>query len=142
MRRPHKVRPHEVFISHAHQDRAFVAKLIKVLQKHQIKYWYSPKHIVGAQQWHDEIGKALARCDWFLVILSPHAVKSKWVGHECLYALNDDRYAERIVPVLYQECRWKKLSWTLKGLQWVNFTQDYQTACSDLLKIWGIRVET
>ena len=100
MRRPDRVIPHEVFISHAHEDGAFVANLIKVLQRHRIKYWFSPKHIVAAQQWHDEIGKALARCDWFLVVLSPHAVKSKWVRHECLYALNDDRYAGSIVPVL------------------------------------------
>jgi len=120
----------------------FVAKLIKLLQRHRIHFWYSPKHVVGAQQWHDEIGKALERCDWFLLVLTPHAVKSKWVGHECMYALNDDRYAGRIVPVLCKECKWKQLSWTLKGLQWVDFRRDYQTACRDLLKIWGIRVKT
>ena len=117
MRGSGKRRPREVFISHAHQDRRFVAKLIKLLQRHRIEYWYSPKHIVGAQQWHDEIGKALTRCDWFLLVLSPYAVKSKWVGHEYVYALDDERYAGRIVPVLYKECKWKKLSWTLKGLQ-------------------------
>lgn len=140
MRRPEKVRPKEVFVSHAHQDRAFVAKLIKLLQTYRIKYWYSPKHIVGAQQWHDEIGKALARCDWFLLVLSPHAVKSNWVRRECLYALNDDRYAGRIVPVLYKDCRWKKLSWTLKGLQWEDFRQEYHDACRDLLRTWNIQI--
>ena len=77
MRGPEKRRPREVIISHAHQDRRLVAKPTKLLQMHRIEYWYSPKHILGAQQWHDEIGTALARCDWFLLVLSPHAVKSK-----------------------------------------------------------------
>src|SRR6185436_5919073 len=132
-------RPREVFISHAHQDRAFVVKLTALLQRHRVKYWYSPKHIVGAQQWHDEIGKALARCDWFLIVLSPNAVKSKWVGHEYFYALNDDRYAGRIVPVLFKSCKWKTLSWTLRKFQWVDFRRDFQPACGDLLKVWALR---
>jgi hypothetical protein len=138
MRPPRLRRPKEVFVSHAHQDRAFAAKLTKTLQQHGIMYWYSPKHIVGAQQWHDEIGKALARCDWFVVVLSPRAVKSKWVAHEYFYALQEDRYANRILPLLYKKCDWKALSWTLKRFQWVDFRQDYQKACRELLKTWGL----
>ncbi|MBI2925103.1 MAG: toll/interleukin-1 receptor domain-containing protein [Verrucomicrobia bacterium] len=139
MRQPRRRRPQEVFISHAHQDRAFVATLTLFLHRHGIGYWYSPKHIVGAQQWHDQIGKALARCDWFLVVLSPSAVKSKWVGHEYFYALDDDRYAGRIVPVFYKRCNWKRLSWTLRRYQWVDFTKPYDLACRDLLRAWGLR---
>ena len=135
-----KARPREIFISHAHQDRAFVVKLTQSLQRQRLKYWYSPKHIVGAQQWHDEIGKALARCDWFLIVLSPSSVKSKWVGHEYLYALDDDRYKGRIVPVLFKTCQWKTLSWTLRKFQWVDFRQDYRAACRDLLKVWERRI--
>jgi hypothetical protein len=79
-------------------------RLTGLLDRHHIKYWYSPKHIVAAQQWHDEIGSALERCDWFLLVLSPAAVRSKWVGHEYFFALNDNRYAGKIVPVLFKKC--------------------------------------
>jgi hypothetical protein len=130
--------PREVFISHAHQDRIFIAKLTRIFRRHNIKYWYSPKHIVGGQQWLDEIGNALARCDWFLVVLSPHAARSKWVQYECSYALNDNRYTKRIVPVLHKSCNWRRLSWTLKAFQWVNFRQNHQAATRDLLKTWGL----
>ena len=140
MRRIKRMRPKEVFISHAHQDRKFVAKLTELLRNHGIRYWYSARHILGAQQWHDEIGKALARCDWFMVVLSPHAVKSEWVRHECLYALNDTRYVGRIVPVLYKKCRWRRLSWTLRAFQWVDFSDDTDSARRDLLRTWGIHV--
>jgi hypothetical protein len=32
---------------------------------------YAPHAVVAAAQWHDEIGRALARCDWFIVLLTP-----------------------------------------------------------------------
>jgi hypothetical protein len=41
------------------------------------------------------------------------------------------------VPLLYKKCQWKKLSWTLKGFQWVSFKKDYQVLASDLLKALG-----
>ncbi len=95
---------------------------------------------MGAQKWYDEIGKALADCDWFLLVLSPHAIKSKWVKHEYLYALSDDRFEGKIVPVIYKKCAWKKRFWTLQSLQWISFEQDYKIGLRDLVKIWGVRL--
>jgi hypothetical protein len=132
--------PTEVFLSHSATDRALADRVAALLRHHGIPVWYSATNILGAQQWHDQIGKALARCDWFLVVLSPSAVKSKWVGHEYFYALNDDRYAGRIVPVLYKPCNWKRLSWTLRQYQWVDFTKHHDLACRGLLRTWGLRV--
>ena len=68
--------PTEVFIAHSSFDRAFANELTTVLQRHGIPFWYSQRNIVGAQQWHDEIGAALHRCDWLLVLLSPSSVDS------------------------------------------------------------------
>jgi hypothetical protein len=129
--------PSEVFLSHSSQDRAFVKKLAKVLERHGVPFWYSATHILGAQEWHDEIGKALARCDWFLLVLSPHSVKSKWVKRELIYALEVDRYKERILPVLRKPCDHEGLSWTLAGFQFVDFSGDFDKACRLLLRRWG-----
>lgn len=74
--------PREVFLSHAAQDRKFATRLSKLLKHHRVAVWYSRKNLRGAQQWHDEIGKALERCDWFLLVLSPDSVKSMWVKRE------------------------------------------------------------
>ena len=68
--------PTEVFVSHSHVDQEFAERLVGVLRRHQIPVWYSDTDIQGAQQWHDEIGKALQRCDWFIVVLSPDSVAS------------------------------------------------------------------
>ena len=79
----------------------------------------------------------MTRCDWFLLILSPAAVTSKWVKHELLYALQEKPYEEHIVVVEYQSADYKKLSWTLRNLQWVDFRQDFSDGCRELLRIWG-----
>ncbi|MFW6162147.1 MAG: toll/interleukin-1 receptor domain-containing protein [Planctomycetota bacterium] len=136
----HRTRPPgEAFISHAAEDRGFVRRLARLLADHGVRYWFSEAHILGAQQWHDQIGLALARCEWFLLVLSPAAVKSKWVKRELLYALQDDRYLERIVPILWRPCDAEELSWTLASFQWVDFTRDFRRASCDLLRIWGFR---
>ena len=38
--------------------------------------------------------------DWFLLVLSPQSVRSAWVKHELVYALQASRYRGRIIPVL------------------------------------------
>lgn len=135
---PGTVPPTEVFLSHAVRDRAFVRKILHVLRSHHLPVWYSETNIRGAQQWHDEIGRALARCTWFVVVLSEHSVRSKWVKRELLYALNNDRYNERVVPVLYRTCDDEALSWTLPSFQRVDFTGDFEEGCRELLKVWGL----
>jgi hypothetical protein len=96
---------------------------------------------VGAQQWHDEIGKALARCAWFVVLLTKDSVKSDWVKRELLYALQQKRYGKRIVPVLLEPCELEELSWTLASFQIVDFTQNASEAYRELLRVWGIRYD-
>jgi hypothetical protein len=131
--------PAELFLSHSGLDRAFVDALGQVLDRHGVPYWYSRKSVQGAKQWHDEIGSALDRCDWFLVVLSPAAVASEWVKRELLFALEELRYNGRIVPILHQPCEHKKLSWVLRSLQFVDFSgQPFEAGCRDLLRIWGL----
>ena len=83
--------PAEVFISHSSKDASHVRRIVDVFDRHGVPNWWSDRAILGAQQWHDEIGRALARCDWFVVLLSVNAVASKWVKREVVYALRSER---------------------------------------------------
>jgi len=133
------VLPHEVFLSHANQDRGFVDSLAEVMRRHGLPVWYSQTNILGARQWHDEIGAALRRCDWFLIVLSPQSVDSKWVKRELLYALDHNRYDNKIVPVMYQSCDYEeKLSWTLSIFQMVDFARTIDQGYVDLFRVWGL----
>lgn len=128
---------HEAFLSHASQDHAKARRLRKVLTDHDVSVWFSPHHINGAEQWQDEIGEALARCDWFIVALTPAAVRSMWVKRELQYALSQERYQERIIPLLFKKCDYAALSWTLPQYQVIDFTKEFWTGCEQLLRIWN-----
>jgi hypothetical protein len=117
-------------------------RVAELLRAHGVPVWFSQTNIVGAQQWHDEIGSALNRCDWFAVLLSPEAVSSKWVKQELLFALRNDRYNDHIIPLRYRDCDVMRLSWTLPAFQMIDFSAEFDAGCRDLLRIWGIGLRT
>jgi hypothetical protein len=59
------------------------------------------------------------------------------VGHTSSCTLQENAYDRHIVVVDYQPATWKKLSWTLRSLEWVDFQQDFADGCRKLLRIWG-----
>jgi hypothetical protein len=130
--------PKQVFLSHSAKDKQFVSSLAMVLKRHRVPFWYSKTSLQGAQQWHDEIGKALKKCNWFVLVLTPNSVKSQWVKHELMYALNNKRYKKRIVPLLLKPCKFANLSWTLADFQHIDFTKKRGDGYRALLKTWGI----
>jgi hypothetical protein len=130
--------PYEVFLSYSSSDQEFANSTAEVLRRHGIPVWYSHTNIIGAQQWHDEIGSALQRCDWFALILSPNSVDSMWVKRELLFALDQNRFENRIIPLLFQPCDYTRLSWTLSSFQIIDFTQTLEGACRQLLRVWGL----
>jgi hypothetical protein len=130
--------PHEAFLSHASLDHDFVTGLADALRRHGVPVWYSRTNIMGAQQWHDEIGAALRRCDWFLLVLSPNAVASMWVKRELIFALQQNRFENRIVPLLWQTCDFDRLSWVLPSFQIIDYQGTFEDGCRDLLRLWGL----
>ena len=130
--------PHEAFLSHSSLDHDFVTDLADALRRHGVPVWYSRTNIMGAQQWHDEIGAALRRCDWFLLVLSPNAVASMWVKRELIFALQQNQFENRIVPLLWQACDFDRLSWVLPSFQIIDFQRTFEDGCRDLLRLWGL----
>lgn len=130
--------PKEVFLCHSSSDGDFANEIAELLRRHNVPVWYGPTNIRGGQHWHDEVGEALERCDWFVILLSPHSIESIWVRRELMFALNENRYDKRIVPVVIRACNHRKLSWTLSLRQLVDFTGDLEAGCRALLRIWGI----
>ena len=104
--------PKEIFLSHSSQDENIARSIANTLRNHGVPVWYSPTNIRSAQQFHDEIGKALKRCDWFLLLLTPNSIKSRWVKRELMYALIHGQYEDHIIPVLAADCSYRSLSWT------------------------------
>jgi hypothetical protein len=115
-----------------------VQNLSQVLRDHGVPVWYSGSDILGAQQWHDEIGHALNRCDWFLLVLSPHSVEAMWVQRELMFALRQTRFKNRIVPIMCETCDPGQLSWVLPSLQIIDFIADVDEGYRSLMRVWGL----
>jgi hypothetical protein len=130
--------PKEVFLTHSGLDREFAIKIVELLRRHGVPVWHGPSSIRGSQQWHDEIGDALERCDWFVILLSPDAMRSKWVKRELVFALDEDRYETCFIPVVISAGNYRKFSWAFRSYQLVGFTEDFEKGCRALLRIWGI----
>lgn len=130
----------DAFLSHASPDRKLIERLAPVLEVAGVKYFYSKRHIRGAQQWHDELGAALERCNWFILLLTPNAVRSVWVKRELLYALQASRYRDRIAPLLFADCKVSKLSWTLPAFQYLDFRNRFQKGCESLLQLLEVKM--
>lgn len=74
-------------------------------------------------------------------MLTPDSVKSDWVKRELLFALNDNRYNRRIIPLLLKNCKFSDLSWTLSSFQFADFRKDTEAGYRKLFGLWGIPFE-
>jgi len=64
---------------------------------------------------------------------------SMWVKRELLFALQQDRFENRIIPILLQPCKFDQLScWVLPSFQIIDFEKPLDEGFRDLLKIWGL----
>ena len=124
-------------MSHAHDDAAFADDVAEALAKYGIDAWNAPYEICGSHEWEVKVQDALDRCNWLILVVTPVAMKSKWVRKELSYALHCKRYDGHIVPLVYRECNYHRY-WLLSDLQYVDFTSDFATGCQALLKVWGI----
>ena len=129
--------PAEVFLSHSSEDADMARRVARTLVSHGVPIFLAPSHLIGAQQWQDEVLKALQRCDWFMVLLSPQAVDSVWVRREVAFAPYEKRYRERIIPLTYKPCDMTPVE-CLNLSQKVDFCGNFQSGCRDLLRSWGI----
>jgi hypothetical protein len=133
--------PHEAFLSHSSHDHVMAEQIARVLRAHGVPTYFAPSNLLGAQQWQDEILRALERCDWFIVLLSPAAVTSMWVRREVAQALSDPRYEGKIVPLRWQDCELATLKW-LRPFQMIDFRGSMDDGCRDLLRVWGLGLKS
>lgn len=90
----------KVFISHAQTDDTFVRKVEAGLEKVGLEVWDASREILPGDNWADKIAQALKESEAMVVFLTPDALRSPWVRWEIEYALGEQRYRKRLVPVL------------------------------------------
>jgi len=120
----------KVFISYTHHDQTFAKKLAGELESQGMQVWWDFERLQGGQDWQKEIERALKECDFLLVILTPEAVASEWVGNEVTYA---SRAQKTIIPLRLRKC---EIPIALIKKQYIDFEKQTQNeAIKELIGI-------
>lgn len=77
----------KLFISHSSEDDAFVGKLQQQLTAHGVDGWIDSRQLRGGDVLWPEIAAAIEQASAVVVVVSPSALQSKWVGKELQHAL-------------------------------------------------------
>jgi hypothetical protein len=117
-----------IFISHAHQDSAFAMRLAADLRAAGVIVWIDKTRLYGGDSFDDRIRDAIQSNSKFLLVLSPDAVRSKYVKAEWRLALKKEKI---VVPVLHLPC---EVPWRLDGNQSVDFTSSYDEGFAQLMR--------
>jgi hypothetical protein len=108
----------KVFLSYAHSDRDWARKISEVLEAAGFQVLDPVNALLGGENWSLEIGKALDESQAMVVLISPAAVRSEWVGREIQYALGSERYQDRLIPV--EVTPTADFPWVLRHVQWIR----------------------
>ncbi|MCB8928042.1 MAG: SUMF1/EgtB/PvdO family nonheme iron enzyme [Ardenticatenaceae bacterium] len=123
----------QIFISHAHQDAELAQRLATDLRANDWQTWIAPDSIKPGESWVKAISRGLDESAIFVLVLTPDAVRSRWVEHETNVAISLERSGElAFFPLDVKPCRPPAL-W--RGYQFVSFQNAYQADLANLLKL-------
>lgn len=122
----------KLFFSYARENSDFVLKLAKDLRAEGVDLWLDQLDIAPGERRDKAIQEALENCETLLVILTPDSVVSQNVMDEVSFALEEEKH---VVPILHTNC---EISFRLRRLQRVDFSGDYGTGFTRLVKALNI----
>lgn len=108
----------KVFVSHSSSESDLARDLASRLSAAGFQVWDDDKLLPG-DNWALAVGKAMEESNAMVVLLSPEAVRSRFVSHEIEYALGSPRYRDRLLPVLVRPT--KRIPWILRRLPLIRF---------------------
>ncbi|MCB8926754.1 MAG: SUMF1/EgtB/PvdO family nonheme iron enzyme [Ardenticatenaceae bacterium] len=124
--------PNQIFLSHAGQDAEFAHKLAADLRRHGWEIWIAPDSIRPGEEWVDAINNGLAGSGIFLLVLTPEAIKSRWVYKETNVAINlQNQKLIRLIPLQLKTVNAPPL-W--QDYQWIRFQGAYKNGLELLLR--------
>jgi hypothetical protein len=116
----------KIFLSYSDVDEDFARELSGHLSRAGNEVLDPAQNLIGGQNWHLEIGRALDESDAFVVLVSPEAARSPWQRHEIDYALTQQRFEGRLVPVFLKPT--PEAPWILQKLAHIKGTDPEKVA--------------
>ena len=114
-----------VFISHALEDQLFVRQIARILRNADLEVWDNSEILPG-DNWAAMTSEALEKADVLVVILTTDSVHSAYVKREIAYALGQERFDGRLIPVLADSSVEGEVPWALKSLNVIRLYKNTQ----------------
>jgi len=121
-----------LFLCHASEDKPFVDKLAKELDKYALYAWYDKREIFVGDSIVQKVNSGLENSDFMIAVLSPRSIKKPWVVREMSSSLMR-QLADKgitVLPVLIEECRIPAL---LADIKYADFTERFEIGFQELL---------
>jgi hypothetical protein len=122
-----------IFISHAHEDDNVARQLTVALDQEGVKPWLEAQELRVGDELLDSIGQALAKVDYFALLLSRAALTKRWVLAETQMALSAEIEVgrPRVLVLLLEDC---EVPVTLRHKKFLDFRGRFDSAVAELIK--------
>jgi TIR domain len=123
---------HDVFISHAHQDKPFARLLALDLASAGHRPWLDEWEIHAGESIATKISEGIGNCSFLVIVLSEHAVRSNWVEREWQAKYWEEVRTGRVqvIPALIQDCEIPPL---LKPKKYADFRAEHRNGLNEIL---------
>ncbi|MFM6056821.1 MAG: toll/interleukin-1 receptor domain-containing protein [Microcystis aeruginosa] len=121
----------KVFISHAFTEAKLAKRVADSLKEDGFQVWDSAEILPG-DNWGDKLAKALQEAEAMVVLLTPESLKSFNVVSDISYAIGEENYQGRLIPVIassLDNLDREHIPWILKKFRMIyvpNLEQDNQ----------------
>jgi hypothetical protein len=122
----------QVFLSYSRKDSAMMRRVKKRLEQAGLSVWTDETGIrPGTESWKKAIEDAIEVSVALVVLLSPDAKESKWVGEEINYA---QLCGLKVFPLLVRGDQFTSVPFGLSATQWIDLRDDFDPGMKKLIK--------
>jgi hypothetical protein len=122
---------YHAFLSYSRTDTRAMQRLLDDLRAADLSVWVDEEGLEpGTQAWEKAVGEAIRSSACLVVILSPDAERSIWVGRELALA---ETLNKRIFPVLIRGTERDAIPLRLMSHQWLDARHNYHDTLQKLL---------
>lgn len=115
----------KVFISYSYKDESLARRIAEVLKKAGMDVW-DGREILPGDNWAAKVAQALDESNAMVVLLTADGINSRAVRQDISYALGEERYKKRLVPVVIGSAEKKsgeKFPWILKQMKTIRLAK-------------------
>jgi hypothetical protein len=121
-----------VFLSYSRRDSDMMRRVRDDLTGARLPVWTDEKIEPGTPAWFREVEAAIDKAFCLVVVLSPDAKGSEWVGKEIEYA---QMLKKTILPVLARGEAAQAIPFSLAGSQFVDLSKDFASGIRKLVVV-------